>query len=360
MPPRVHVLILNWNGWRDTLECLETVFRLDHPSFQVIVCDNASSDGSVERIVDWATGQLAAELPAGQLRHLTPGAVPKPIRYAVLDRAEAERGGDGEDRRRALRSAELLIVRTGANLGFAGGNNVGLAYLLASGAAGFVWMLNNDMVVDRYAMRHMVDVIEADATIGCVGATLLEYSDPEVVQAAGGGRLVRWQGMPRETTAAGQRRGTPGAVPRRLDFISCGCMLVRLSVVAEVGLIDERYFMYCEDIDYSLRIRATGRRIGYAPAAEVWHKGGSSTIYGSPRHDYYLVRSALLLVHKFDPALLPLAVGFSLYRCALPKMVRLQGARLGAVARGYRDFLSCAWFGAPPMTWEPPSRAGTI
>jgi hypothetical protein len=331
--PRVNVLLLNWNGWRDTVECLETVFRLDYPNFRVIVCDNASSDGSVEHILDWAAGRLTADVPAGELRHLAPDPVAKPIRVTELDRQRAERAGADP-----ARDAELIVIRTGANLGFAGGNNVGLRYLTGVAKHDLVWLLNNDMVVAPDSLRLMVDRLLGGNRVGLVGATLLEYARPEIIDSAGGGRLVPWQGMPRETSATGQKRGTPAAIPSRLDFISCGCLLTHVATVADIGLIDERYFMYCEDIDYSLRARARGLSIVHCVPAEIWHKGGSSVVHRSPRHDYYLVRSALLLVQKFHPHLLPAAMGFSLYRCLLPKVIRFQGARLRAVARGYRDF----------------------
>jgi GT2 family glycosyltransferase len=330
--PRVHILLLNWNGWRDTIECLESIFRLDYPNFQVVVCDNASTDDSPARIKEWAAGQRSADPPTAALQHLATGTVRKPVTIVELDREWAEQGGT--DRSRA---AEIVLIHTGGNLGFAGGNNVGLRHLLAR-ESGYVWLLNNDTVVAPDSLRLMVETLERRVGVGLVGATLLEYGRPDIIDAAGGGRVVAWQGMPRETTATGKRRGTPGATPHQIDFITCGCMLARLQTVHDIGIIDERYFMYCEDIDYSLRVRASGLSIVYCPEAEIWHKGGSTVVHGSPRHDYYLVRSALMLVQKFHPALLPLAAAFSMYRCLLPKVVRFQGERVRAVARAYRDF----------------------
>jgi GT2 family glycosyltransferase len=272
----------------------------------------------------------------GDLRHLTARPLARPITYAELDRRRAELGGDGA----VSDDVKLLIVQCGANLGFAGGNNVGLQYLLNSGATGCVWLLNNDTVVAPDSARRLAETLESDATIGGVGAMMYEYDRPDFIDAAGGGRLVRWQGMPRETTATGQRRGTPQAIPRQLDFITFGSMMIPIEVVRRVGLIDERYFLYCEDIDYSLRIKAAGLQIALCDSAEVWHKGGRSVVHRSPRHDYHLVRSSLLLVRKFNPVLVPLAMMYSLARCALPKVVRFQGTRLKAVGRAYRDFFA--------------------
>src|SRR5262245_145377 len=109
--PRVHVLILNWNGWRDTIECLETVFRLEYSNFQVIVCDNASSDGSVNNILAWANGRLDASIANDNLRHLASTPLPKPIASVELDRADAELGGG--ERADEARGARLVVINTG-------------------------------------------------------------------------------------------------------------------------------------------------------------------------------------------------------------------------------------------------------
>src|SRR6478672_8521401 len=127
--PRVHVLLVNYNGWRDTLECLESVFRLDYPDFRVIVCDNGSTDGSVERIQAWAEGTQLATLardPLPPTVHTT--SVQKPIPYVLGDRAHAEAGMLADA---PAVDAQLVLVRLAENLGFTGGNNVGLKYLQA-------------------------------------------------------------------------------------------------------------------------------------------------------------------------------------------------------------------------------------
>jgi GT2 family glycosyltransferase len=333
----VDILLLNWNNWQDTVECLESVFQSSHESFRVVVCDNGSTNDSLERLRAWARGDL---LPAIVRSPLAEPLRKRrdPIPFAEYSRPQAERGGD-----RAMDGARFILIAVGENLGFAGGNNVGLRLITARNEAKFVWLLNNDTVVAANAMCELVKVATRDGALGSVGATLLEYWSPNVVQAAGGGRLVSWQGLPREHSATGQARGSrEGTHPDRLDFISMGCLLVPLDVVKRVGLIDERYFLYCEDIDYSLRVRALGWRLAFAAGAEVWHKGGAAAIHGSSRHDYYMVRSALLLVHKFFPRRLPIAFGFSLFRCALPKVVRGQWTRLRAVLRAYRDFAAAA------------------
>lgn len=326
--PRVYVLLLNWNGWRDTIECLESVFRMHHPDFRVIVCDNASSDGSVDAIVGWAKGEVPAASGSAALAPLTTPPVRKPIAVARIDRADAEDG--------RLPDVPLTLIETGANLGFAGGNNVGLAALRAAGATGLVWLLNNDMVVAPDALHHLTAALADDPGLGAVGATLLEYGEPDVVQAPAGGIVHRWQGMPRETSATGRRLADLGPDAPRIDFVSGGCLVTPIEVLERVGLLDDRYFMYAEDIDLSLRIRAAGWRIGWVREARVWHKDGRSSRPGSPFHDYQMVRSALLLVRSRFPRFLPLAMAYALYRCVLPKLFRGERSRLRAAWAAWR------------------------
>jgi GT2 family glycosyltransferase len=162
-----------------------------------------------------------------------------------------------------------------------------------------------------------------------VGARLFHYARPDVVQAAGGGRVTRWHGM---ATPVTEDHGT-------LDYVTGASILVPLPVLSKVGLLDERYFAYSEEVDWCFRMRAQGFRLAYCAAAEVWHKEGQTIGRRNPFQDYLIVRNTLLLVRKFFAPFLPLAVLYSLYRSFLPKLVRGEWKRLAAVARAYRDFI---------------------
>jgi GT2 family glycosyltransferase len=329
--PRVHVLLVNYNGWRDTLECLESVFRLDYPDVRVIVCDNGSTDGSIERIQAWADGTQSGTLADVVAPHDgTDLAVRKPIRHVLADRAQLE-GGKLSDP-----DARLVLVRLGDNLGFTGGNNVGLRYMQARGESGLVWILNNDTVVDSTSLREMVARLLEDQQLGAIGATVFWYDRPDCIQVAGGGRLSLWSGF----TTVAQSPRTGRSRSRRFDFISGACLLVRLDVLRDVGLLDERYFMYSEEVDWCLRMRRTGLQLGYAPNARIWHKGERSIRSNSERRDYHTVRSALLLIHKFEPGRWPVAMAWSITRCLIPKLVRRQWRRARPVMTAYHDFLS--------------------
>ena len=170
---RVYIILVNWNGWRDTLECLESVFRNNYHSFRVVVCDNDSQDGSLGYIKAWADNKLDSFVPpASKLSYLSWPPVAKPVAYAEYSREEAERGGDFDD------DTPLTLIRNGGNLGFAGGNNVGLRYALARGDFEYVWLLNNDTVVDPGALTRLVERMEQQPSVGMCGSTIRLYHDP--------------------------------------------------------------------------------------------------------------------------------------------------------------------------------------
>jgi GT2 family glycosyltransferase len=331
--PRVAVLILNWNGWKDTIECLASVFRLSFDDFVVVLCDNASTDGSVERIREWSGSPHRTDLaPPGRYSQLPGRELPEVIPMAELTRDQAEAGTP------LPRDARLIVVHNGGNLGFAQGNNVGLRYLLGQPDIEFVWILNNDVAVDHLALRELVACARDQPGIGGVGATIYEYNEPQVVQAAGGGLFSMGNASPRLITKPRRARTKDGAP--LLDFVSGACMLVRTDVLRAVGLIDESFFIYCEDVDLSVRIRASGYSLVHATNAKIWHKGGSTFGHRSPRHDYYTIRNTLALVRKHYPVMTPLVAAYLMSRAVLPKIVRGQWTRLAAAWHGYRDYRS--------------------
>ncbi len=327
--PRVAVLVLNWNGWRDTVECLESLFRLRYPAFSVVLVDNASTDGSVERILDWAGGNAVASSGADRLRHLSEPPVPKPIAVTRYSRRQAESPGAPTS------ASPLVLIENETNAGFAGGTNVGLRYLYSQPQFDFVWVLNNDIVVASNSLSELVHAATRTG-VGAAGPTLFEYQRPDVVQIAGGGSFKPWRGFPRPATAT--HPGNAKDQPEFLDYVGGGCMLARVADLSRVGTIDESYFMYGEDVDFSLRIRQIGLLIVHVPSAHAWHKGGAASGYFNPKHDYYVVRNNLYLMKKHFPRLMPLAFGFALYRFVLPKILRRQWKRLSAVRLAVRDY----------------------
>lgn len=331
---KVYILILNWNGRQDTIECLECVFRTDYPDYQVIVCDNGSQDGSIEGIKEWASGSLGFEVPEeSPLRHFQLAPVEKPIACVEYDRAQAESGGGDLDG-----DARLILIRTGTNLGFAGGNNVGLRYALARHDFEYVWLLNNDTVVRPDSLGKLVERMSEKSDAGMCGGTLLYYHEPGKVQALGGARYNKWLGSARSLGFL-QSAGSPvdpSRVERRMDYVSGACMLVSREFLRDVGLMSEEYFLYFEELDWAVRGRSR-YTLAYAPDCVVYHKegratGGNSYRAGdkSRRSDYFSIRNRLAVTRKFYPYALP-TVYLSLLGVAFNRIRRRQWDRLGMI-----------------------------
>ena len=335
MRPRAAILVLNWNGWKDTIECLDSVFRLEYDNFVVVLCDNASTDGSIERIRAWRADPSAkANAMVSQHVQSKGRSLPASIPIVELTRAQAEAGeGDAGD-------APLVLIHNGGNLGFAQGNNVGLRYVLSRPEFEYVWILNNDVAVDSKSLAELVTCAVAHPDVAGVGGTVYEYNEPDAVQAAGGGVFSMTHATPRLIQKPRRRLTAAKDAPPVVDFITGACMLVRTDELRRAGLIDESFFIYAEDVDLSVRLRANGSSLVHAERAKIWHKGGGAVGHRSRNHDYYTIRNTLAVVRKHYPMMTPVVATYLIYRAVLPKIVRRQWARLSAAWRGYRDYRS--------------------
>lgn len=272
--PQVTVVVLNWNGWADTLRCLSSLQTLAEPAPRTVLVDNHSSDGSVAKI-----------------RKVFPA---------------------------------LEILETPANLGFGGGCNVGMRHAMADGAD-YIWLINSDATVAPHTLSAMLDVAERQPTLGAVGSVIYEQSDPERIELWGGGQVNLWLG-----------RSRPLKAPAELAFVSGASMLLRVNALCQVGLFDDQsFFMYWEDTDLGFRLRQHGWRLATATHSRVWHKGSGSLGKGSPTIDAYFVCSALRFFRRHAPW--PWLASACLVASMLTKrLVHGQWARVHAVWRGLR------------------------
>lgn len=326
---KVYVIIVNWNGWSDTIECLESVFRNNYSAFRVVVCDNDSEDCSLNHIKAWANNLLNSFVPsANKLRHLACPPITKPIAYEEYSREEAERGGDIDV------DAPLTLISNGGNFGFAGGNNVGLKYALARRDFEYVWLLNNDTVVDPNALGCLVERVEQQPKVGMCGSTIRLYHDTEKIQALGGGFYCRWIGLPWHYGRFALRRNV---VNRRraemwMNYVEGASMFVSRQFLDETGLMCEDYFLYFEEADWA--VRAEKRfKLAFAPDSIVYHKvGGSIGTSSNPAKksytcDYFNIRNRLLFTRRFYPKALPVIyvvlIGALLLRLLLGKWDRV-------------------------------------
>jgi GT2 family glycosyltransferase len=276
--PQVSCIILNWNGRQDTLECLDLLKKCTYPQLSVIVVDNGSTDDSVTR-----------------------------IRAAHPD---------------------TLLLESGKNLGFAGGNNLGIRYALAHGAE-YLWLLNNDTKPDPDALTALVAKALTDKAIGAVSSICYYADAPSTVEAWAGARVNLWIGYGRNTT-----------VPHRDDWfhsLNGTSMLVARTAIADAGLLDEGFFLYWEDTEFCLRLRKRGWRIAAAPGSRVLHTVNASTGGNRIILDRYQTASGLRLLRLHSPAPTLASLLFLTVRFAR-RLLRLQFSRCRSVWLGIQDY----------------------
>ncbi|WP_338414007.1 glycosyltransferase family 2 protein [uncultured Sphaerotilus sp.] len=309
-----YVLLLNWNGWRDTCECLESLVRLVGEKPKIVVCDNHSHDGSLDHIRAWARGDEISRLPAwwavetgaGMGETVSHAASPVASALRLAEVRLVDGGGFDCDQP----DADLFLLPTGANLGFAGGCNVGLRFILTQPAARSVWLLNNDTVVAPQALQMLVNEARTRPGVGMVGSVLRYYHRPEVVQALGGGRLdlqrTATMHVGEGTRFAELDASIQQQTERELAYITGASLLVTREFLETVGLMQEDYFLYYEEIDWAERARRSTPAFSMALAKDsmVFHKEGASagTNSRSVLSSRLLARNRLRFIKRFYPA----------------------------------------------------------
>ncbi|HEX2721735.1 MAG TPA: glycosyltransferase family 2 protein [Gemmatimonadaceae bacterium] len=228
--PSFGLVILNWNNAKDTIECLDTLATCDPAPESVVVVDNGSEDDSVPLITSWIASHQSG--PTAQ---------------------------------------RMMLIKAGANLGFAGGNNVGIARLLNDSPVSHVLLLNNDASVAPKFFADLTEAIAKAHGAGVIGPTILEDPDRTRVWYAGGVEH-RLRALVEHTLSVPRDEE-----PRDTDFVTGCAMVISRSALDRAGLLPECYFpAYFEDGDYCHRARAAGFRVVYAPRPVVYHKVGST------------------------------------------------------------------------------------
>ena len=294
-PPLVAVIVLNWNNWAVTAECLESLRRLTYPNARVLLVDNGSSDDS-ERI----------------LREKFP---------------------------------DVEILQTGSNLGYAGGNNAGMRRALEFGAD-YLCLLNNDVVVGPGFLEPLVAAMEADPRLGIAGGLQCSYHDPRLIQNSGAyfsfitGRVCN--------ANAGEADRGQCDRQKEVDFISGAALLARAEMARSIGLLDDTFFMVCEDADWCLRARRAGWSVRFVPGSKIFHKERATRGSQPGMNWYYVPRNQIWLVRRHGStaqvALFALlCLGYLGPRQVLGRLLKREARNLRPLLRGLRD-----GFGALP------------
>ena len=295
---KIGVVLVNWNGGDLTLACVNSLKRGDVVPWKIVILDNASTDGSAEK--------LAENHP------------------------------------------DVHLIRSDVNRGFTGGNNVAIRYLLDQGSD-FVWVLNNDTVVDEACLRMLLEAMIQDPGLAACSGKILYTNPPDQIWYAGS----TWNEWALTSPHRGRGELDKGQYDESEDvhFISGCCMLVRQSVFSAVGLFDEVFFAYCEDVDWCIRARRMGLRLRYIPRAVLWHEvssslrkmhknigGGTTSPYGL----YLLFRNRIFIIRKhahgaFRRSIAGAILLMDVTYYVLGLVILRRWAKIRALLRGVRD-----------------------
>jgi GT2 family glycosyltransferase len=285
MDNKVYIIILNYNNWYDTIECLESVLRNDYPNYQVIVVDNNSQNNSVDYMKAWADGMLDICVdPKNPLRNLSFPPLPKPIPYVFYTKEEAEKGGNKDLEQKLMNNIPqgittkypIIFIENTKNLGFAGGNNIGIRYALAKNDFDSIILLNNDTVINRNTISNLVSAKLKLGEKAIYGGRIFYYSDPEKIWYDGG-KLKEWKCRTSHLNMRKYKHEIKDITEtKEVDYITFCCVLIPKIIIENIGLIDESYFMFFEDVDYSYIVRKSGYKLYHISNVNLWHKVSAS------------------------------------------------------------------------------------
>jgi len=296
--PSVAIIVINWNNYFYTSGCLDSLRQIDYPNYKVIVVDNGSHDGS--------DVQLEAIYP------------------------------------------EILLLRNENNKGFTGGNNRGIEWALNNGFE-YLMLLNNDTEVEPDFLSELIRGIEGDPTIGAIQPKFYFLSNKELVWNAGG-KIIKSLGVVLTVGVNNKSNQNLETSGETAWITGCG-FLVRSSIIKKIGGLNERFFMYYEDVDWSLKIKSLGYKLWYCPSSIVYHEAGVSNKSEvgkegvlNPQVHYFAARNNLLLLRKYTPwYFIPTVTIFQMAKYASYIsyfLVRKRFIKIRSICKGLKDGLS--------------------
>ncbi|RYM06527.1 glycosyltransferase family 2 protein [Sporolactobacillus sp. THM7-7] len=252
MSKRVAIIVLNWNDYDDTAECLKSLEWLNYPDFHVYLVDNHSSDHSFEKLQE------------ENRRH--------PFQY------------------------DITFLESGANLGFAGGNNLAIKKAYNEGYDYF-WLVNNDAVVTPDALTELVRTLEKDERAGIAGSKIYYYNSTKIWFA--GGLVSLWTGQTHHIGLGEEDRGQYDK-EQPVEYITGCSLLFKRALIDKIGLMREFYFLYYEETEWNIRARQAGFKVVYQPNSRVFHKVSTATggeqnpdpfvAYYDLRNEYWMIK----------------------------------------------------------------------
>ncbi|TWP29033.1 glycosyltransferase family 2 protein [Apibacter muscae] len=276
-----YIILLNYNGYEDTIECLESLLKLKIINYQIIVIDNSETNTSINYFQKWAKGEresIVTSFPS----------IIYPLQEKPIDCIFIE-----ENELINFKKNKIIFTKAKENKGFAAGNNIALHYILKYGNKdSFIWLLNNDTIVENNTLSSLIACYEKDKSVGILGAKLLYYYEPSKIQTIGGKFHPKFyypylvgEGL----------KATINKLEEKIDYAIGASLFVSYENLNKIGVLCEDYFLYYEELDWSYRAKQEGLKTDWCPEAIVYHKEGKS-IGTSSNHKK---RSILSQKHMF-------------------------------------------------------------
>ena len=286
--PSVYIIILNWNGYEDTLECLQSVSKINFINYKIIIVDNGSDTDEIDKLV--------IDFP------------------------------------------QVKLIKSKDNLGFSGGNNLALDYSIKAGCD-FVLLLNNDTIVEPDFLNNLIDNFLKDDKVGIAVPKINYYSNPKIVWYAGGYfSKLKGTGFSIGNLAPKEKYNEN----KYVTFATGCCLLIDINVLKETGLMDENYFLYLEDTDLCLRVLNAKYKILYVGSALIYHKiNAASSKSNSNMPLYYTTRNRLYLTKKLFLEYLPILkfyIGVSMMIKFVYWIIKGETNKLKVVRKAFSDF----------------------
>jgi GT2 family glycosyltransferase len=306
---------------------------MDYPNFEVILVENGSTDNSWEMIERWAEGGLDSWVhPSHPLKDLTYPPLKKPLDYSRLSVNDLQTDKSAINKimkpvGKLNPEKDFILIQSRENLGFTGGNNVGIHFAMRHGDADFVWLLNNDTVVAVDALTRLVEKAKLEEKVGITGSRLMFYNNPGKLQALGGGVINPLWGSSRHVVK--------GKDLQRMNYVVGASFLISRKCIEETGFMCGDFFVYSDDADYCLNASRHGFTVAAAADSIVYHRVGQAA--SDVFKDYYGIRNNLCLSLKYFKKYLLL----NFLYIALRLMKRLILLRFRGFLAGVRGIFDC-------------------
>lgn len=286
MKPNVSIIILNWNGWKDTIECLESLYQNHYPNYEIILIDNASSDNSINKIKEYCKNDL--KVHSNFLKYNPRN---KPISILEVTSTELDKKESGYFFQ-APQNQRLIIIKNDKNYGFAEGNNIGIRFVLKNLDSDYILLLNNDTITDENFLNELINTARKNPHTGIIGSVIYLYNDPQSVQSAG--VKIKWH--------LGETKPIkyPDLNEESFDAVSGCSMLIKKDVIKKNGILNSKCFLYYEDIDLCLRAKNSGFNITVAHKSKVFHKTSVSSKKITGTREYYSARNLFYIMKKYS------------------------------------------------------------